>query len=89
MKQGKNTSNPSEADRCMFKLALKHDPNFSNSHILLLLLLLLLLVVPTSSHQPDRTFQSKQVNCAKKETLVRREAREKKKGFVAIIIRQQ
>jgi hypothetical protein len=78
MKQGKNTSNPSEAERCMLKLALKHDPNFSNSHILLLLLLLL-LVVPTSSHQPDRTFQSKQVNCAKKETLVRREAREKKR----------
>jgi hypothetical protein len=77
MKQGKNTLNPSEADRCMFKLALKHDPNFSNRHILLLLLLLL-LVVPTSSHQPDRTFQSKQVNCAKRETLVRREARERR-----------
>jgi hypothetical protein len=86
MKQGKNTSNPSEADRCMFKLALKHDPNFSSRHILLLLLLLLL--VPTSCHQPDMTFQSKQVNCAKKETLVRGE-RQEKKGFVAIIIRQQ
>jgi hypothetical protein len=76
MKQGKNTSNPSGADRCMFKLALKHDPNFSNRHILLLLLL---LVVPTSSYQPDRTFQSKQVNCAKKETLVRGERQEEKK----------
>jgi hypothetical protein len=89
MKQGKNTSNPSEADRCMFKLALKHDPNFSNRHILPLLLPLPLLVVPTSSHQPDRTFQSKQVNCAKNETLVRGERQETKKGFAAIIIRQQ
>jgi hypothetical protein len=74
MKQGKNTSNPSGADRCIFKLALKHDPNFSNRHILLLLL----LVVPTSSHQPDRTLQSKQVNCAKKRNTCEERGKRKK-----------